>query len=65
MDLKQIGFRIRDKSYGSMDEFNRDVMLMLDNCRRFNAKGTAYSDAADELERVYRRLLEKGLGGNR
>jgi hypothetical protein len=40
--------------YRTLDDFERDVNLMFDNCRSFNPEGTAYYDAADELQRAFR-----------
>jgi len=58
VDLKMIALRIKDKAYGSVDDLEVDVNQMLDNCRTYNAHGTPYFDAAEDLQRYFRGLLD-------
>lgn len=59
VDLSRIWQRIRDKVYHSIDTFSKDIRQMLDNCRLYNAPGTAYFGAAEELQQYYKRLVDK------
>jgi histone acetyltransferase len=50
MDLRLIGARVKDKKYATREQFLRDVNLIFDNCRKYNAPGTVYVKCADELQ---------------
>lgn len=37
--------------YESVDDFIKDVLLLVRNCKRYNAENTPYAKAANKLER--------------
>lgn len=55
MDLQTIGDRVADRHYTLPEEFVRDVLLMLNNCRQFNGPGH-FHEQADNLQ-VFMPLL--------
>lgn len=54
MDLKTVGNRIRDKFYTDRDVFFCDMVSIFDNCRKYNAPGSEYYDAADVCDKYFR-----------
>ncbi|GFZ48613.1 hypothetical protein JCM24511_06361 [Saitozyma sp. JCM 24511] len=51
MDLKTIRGRIRDGQVTTIDEFERDVLLMFANAMMYNTKGSQVYDMAEEMLR--------------
>jgi hypothetical protein len=49
MDLRTIKNRIRDGQIGSIDEFERDVVLMFTNAMLYNEKGSDVHRMAEEV----------------
>lgn len=54
VDLKMVGARIKEKAYTCKEDFVRDINKMFDNCRKYNAEGSLYRQAADELQQYCR-----------
>jgi histone acetyltransferase len=54
MDLRLIGTRVKEKKYASREQFLRDVNVIFDNCRKYNAPTTVYVKCADELQKFLR-----------
>jgi bromodomain-containing protein 8 len=51
MDLRTIKNRIRDGQIGTIDEFERDVVLMFTNAMLYNEKGSDVHRMAEEVSR--------------
>ena len=49
MDLSTIEKKISSKSYQTVDEFSKDIKLMLDNCKEYNDPDSVYYEIADNL----------------
>ncbi|KAK7465277.1 hypothetical protein VKT23_005256 [Stygiomarasmius scandens] len=65
MDLGTMNQKLNDGQYSTMEEFRKDIELMLANCRQFNPPGTAPVLCADALEKLYKKewpkVMEKKL----
>lgn len=63
-----MGSKVDRSAYESMEQFASDVDLIVRNCRQFNPAGTGPWQAADILEKAFRkewsRITRKKLGGN-
>lgn len=63
-----MGSKVDRSAYESMEQFASDVDLIVRNCRQFNPAGTGPWQAADILEKAFRkewaRIMRKKLGGN-
>lgn len=59
MDLTTIARRVEERRYSRLCDFTGDVILMLDNCRFFNAAGSRLATAGTNLQAVFRSALVK------
>ncbi|KAK3674227.1 histone acetyltransferase [Recurvomyces mirabilis] len=51
MDLSTMESRLDKDQYEIVDDFVKDVLLLVRNCKRYNAETTPYAKAANKLER--------------
>jgi len=56
MDLSKMKKKLN--RYSSLDEFDSDVILMFDNCTRYNGKGSEYSNLAIDLKAKWSKMKE-------
>lgn len=59
MDLGTIKKRVEDHGYTSFDDFERDLHLVVDNCKHYNDKETIWHKAAVKLEASMDWILKK------
>jgi len=53
--------KLNDGQYSTMEEFRKDIELMLANCRQFNPPGTAPVLCADALEKLFKKEWPKAM----
>eukprot|EP00127_Corallochytrium_limacisporum_P003929 Clim_evm14s155 gene=Clim_evmTU14s155 len=58
MDLSTMEAKLKARKYRDKEAFIKDMQLIFDNCRRYNAPSTPYYKAADALERYFRTKLQ-------
>ena len=59
MDLGTMESKLDKDQYESVEEFVKDVLLIVRNCKRYNAENTPYAKAAGKLEReMWRKVRE-------
>ncbi|KAK3710738.1 histone acetyltransferase [Vermiconidia calcicola] len=59
MDLSLMEKKLEGDQYENVEEFVKDVLLIVRNCRRYNAESTPYAKAAGKLEReMWRKVRE-------
>lgn len=51
MDLATMEAKLDKDQYDSVEDFVKDVLLIVRNCKRYNAENTPYAKAASKLER--------------
>ena len=51
MDLSMMEAKLEKDQYEIVDDFVRDVLLMVRNCKRYNAETTPYAKAANKMEK--------------
>lgn len=51
MDLSTMETKLEQDAYETPEDFVRDVMLVCNNCRRYNSETTPYHKAASKLEK--------------
>lgn len=65
MDFGTMTLRLNNNEYNTMEEFAKDVELVLSNCRLFNPPTTYPTDCADAVERAFKKewskLMEKKI----
>ncbi|PCH34126.1 hypothetical protein WOLCODRAFT_130217 [Wolfiporia cocos MD-104 SS10] len=59
MDLGTISTKLSEAAYATMEDFAKDVELILANCRTFNPPTTYPVNCADVVERVFKREWAK------
>lgn len=68
MDFGTMTNKLNEHQYTTMEEFSKDVELVLSNCRTFNPPTTYPVNCADAVERVYKKewskVTEKKLSWN-
>ncbi len=55
MDFGTMSIKLSKGQYSNMEEFAGDVELILRNCRQFNPPGTFPCDAANAVEKLFRK----------
>lgn len=59
MDLSTMESKLDKDQYETVEDFVRDVLLIVRNCKRYNAETTPYAKAANKLEKeMWRRIRE-------
>ena len=59
MDLHTMEEKLEKDVYENVEDFVRDVLLLVRNCKRYNAETTPYAKAANKLEKeLWRRVRE-------
>nr|OQO30089.1 hypothetical protein B0A51_02651 [Rachicladosporium sp. CCFEE 5018] len=59
MDLSSMESKLEKDQYENVEDFVRDVLLIVRNCKRYNAESTPYAKAANRLEKeMWRRVRE-------
>jgi GNAT superfamily N-acetyltransferase len=53
MDLSTMNRRVERSMYKSFQQFNRDFMLIITNCKAFNLPGSVYAKCAESLRLKY------------
>lgn len=51
MDLTTMESKLEKDQYETVEDFVRDVLLIVRNCKRYNAESTPYAKAANKLEK--------------
>ena len=57
MDFSTMRQNLQDYKYSSLDEFEADFFLMIDNCMTYNAEDTVFYRAAVRLKQLGRPVL--------
>lgn len=57
MDLSTMRAKVDDFQYSSLDEFETDFYLMIDNCLAYNAKDTVFCRAALKMKEQVRYIF--------
>ncbi|KAI5152450.1 bromodomain-containing factor 1 [Enteropsectra breve] len=63
MDLDTMRNKLDFKKYGAVQGFISDLELIAENCRKYNAPGTAVYECGEEFERTYKALVHGRRGG--
>ncbi len=59
MDLSMMESKLDKDQYETVEDFVRDVLLLVRNCKRYNAETTPYAKAANKLEKeLWRKVRE-------
>lgn len=59
MDLGTMESKLDKDQYESVEDFVRDLLLLVRNCKRYNAETTPYAKAANKLEKeMWRKVRE-------
>ncbi|OQS54648.1 GCN5 [Ecytonucleospora hepatopenaei] len=58
MDLSKIKHKYIKKEYNEFFEFREDVMLMINNCKTFNASHTQYYKCAENIEARFHEICD-------
>ncbi|KAK1066080.1 histone acetyltransferase [Friedmanniomyces endolithicus] len=59
MDLSTMESKLDKDQYENVEDFVKDVLLLVRNCKRYNAENTPYAKAANKLEReMWRKVRE-------
>lgn len=59
MDLSTMEQKLEKDQYENVEDFVRDVLLVVRNCKRYNAENTPYAKAANKLEKeMWRKVRE-------
>lgn len=59
MDLSTMESKLDKDQYETVEDFVRDVLLLVRNCKRYNAETTPYAKAANKLEKeMWRKVRE-------
>lgn len=59
MDLQTIRGKVEQREYRSVGEFVRDLRLIIENCKKFNAPGTDVYVCGQEFEKAVNGYLER------
>jgi histone acetyltransferase len=59
MDLSTMESKLDKDQYETVEDFVKDVLLLVRNCKRYNAKDTPYAKAANKLEKeMWKKIRE-------
>jgi histone acetyltransferase len=59
MDLSTMESKLEKDQYENVDDFVKDVLLLVRNCKRYNAETTPYAKAANKLEKeMWKKIRE-------
>ena len=59
MDLSTMESKLEKDQYDNVEDFVKDVLLLVRNCKRYNAETTPYAKAANKLEKeMWRKVRE-------
>ena len=59
MDLSTMEQKLENDQYEAVEDFIKDVLLVVRNCKRYNAENTPYAKAANKLEKeMWKRIKE-------
>eukprot|EP00047_Mylnosiga_fluctuans_P009449 m.11472 g.11472 ORF g.11472 m.11472 type:complete len:824 (+) comp2634_c0_seq1:91-2562(+) len=58
-DLATIEKKLEDGQFDSVDAFRREVLVMFQNCRLYNAPDTVFVQLANSLEEFFKKKLSK------
>ena len=61
MDFGTMGNKVKDSRYATMEEFDKDVRLVFDNCKTFNPPATLPYSFAEIVEKAYRKEWAKAM----
>jgi len=61
LDFQTMGEKLKDGKYKTVDLFESDVRLIIENCRNYNPETTVYYKNADKIEEVLNDLMAKRL----
>ncbi|AFM98861.1 chromatin remodeling bromodomain-containing transcription factor [Encephalitozoon hellem ATCC 50504] len=61
MDMQTMRNKLEQRKYHSVEEFGRDLELIVENCKKFNAPGTEVYACGQEFERAIKAHMEKTL----
>ncbi|KAH8921088.1 Bromodomain-containing protein [Atractiella rhizophila] len=59
MDLETLEWRLDQNSYSDMEGYLRDIQLIFDNCRAYNAETSNYVKNANKLEKFLREKVKQ------
>ena len=60
MDLATMAKNIKMNEYGSLDDFERDLDLIVSNCVTFNGQSAPIASLALEMQHIYQHLVQMG-----
>lgn len=58
-DFQTMGEKLKDGKYKTVDLFENDVRLIIENCRSYNPETTVYYKNADKIEEILNDLMTK------
>ncbi|ADM12093.1 putative bromodomain-containing transcription factor [Encephalitozoon intestinalis ATCC 50506] len=64
MDMQTIRIKLEQRKYQSTDEFERDLELIVENCKKFNAPGTEVYECGQEFEKAVKAHMQKSPPGD-
>lgn len=59
MDLGTMRKKVKQNAYATFASFDRDALLVFDNCMRFNAPGTPFYNGADRMKKAWNKFKLK------
>ncbi|CAD26468.1 GENERAL TRANSCRIPTION FACTOR [Encephalitozoon cuniculi GB-M1] len=59
MDLQTMRSKLEQRRYQSVEEFGRDLELIVENCKKFNAPGTEVYVCGQEFEKAVKMHMQK------
>jgi ATP-dependent helicase STH1/SNF2 len=60
ISLNMIAERVNTNYYAAVEDFRRDVLLMVNNAKKYNVEGSDVYQDAVELQRVFEQALAQG-----
>jgi len=63
MDLQTMGEKLDAGRYTRVEDFSRDMALIVTNCRKYNGPGTSYTRHVEDMWRAYRDLIARHFPG--
>ena len=59
MDIQTMGLKLKDGEYSNAKEFEKDIDLIVKNCRTFNGENSSYTELAVKLEALFKQEWAK------